>query len=42
MEIALMTISAATWQSIHLPTFSLAAASLGKGPSDLDLCVKWT
>jgi hypothetical protein len=42
MEIALVTISAATWQSMHLPTVSLAAASLGKRLRDLDLCVTWT
>jgi len=42
MEIALVTIPAATWQSMHLHTSSLSAASLGKGLEDLDLCVPWT
>jgi hypothetical protein len=42
MEIALVTISAVTEQSIHPAGFRLAAASLGKGPRDLDLCVTGT
>ncbi len=37
-----MTISAATWQSIHLPTLALAAASQGEGLSDIVLCVNRT
>ncbi len=32
MEIAVVTIPAATWQSIQLHTSSLVEASLGKGP----------